>query len=76
MLDQSDALMLVQFPWSEPEQSEGQHTLIPLFALSVQAAGNWPLTKWENMGRKDTVIAKFNFSKSILNNNAAKHTAW
>ena len=67
MLDQSaDSVMLSQVPWSGPEQSEGQHTLIPLFALSVQAAGNWPLAEWEKNSIKDTVTAKLNLSKIIF----------
>ena len=72
MLDQSaDSVMLLQVPWSWPEQFEGQHTLIPLFALSVQAAGNWPLAEWEKMSTKDTATAKFNFSENIISINAA-----
>ena len=70
MLDQSaDSVILLQVPWSGPEQFKGQHTLIPLFALSVQAAGNWPLAKWEKMSTKDTVTvtAKLDFSEIIIN---------
>ena len=66
--------MLSQVPWSGPEQFKGQHTLIPLFALSVQAAGNWPLAKWEKMSTKDTVTVtvKLNFSENIISMNAAE----
>ena len=75
MFDQSaDSVptMLSQVPWSGPEQFEGQQILIPLFALSVQAAGNWPLAEWEKMSTKDTVTAKLNFKENITSINAAE----
>ena len=63
MLDQSaDSVMLLQVPWSGPEQFKGQHTLIPLFALSVQAAGNWPLAEWRRMSMSRTA------KQSLLSN--------